>query len=249
MTDLPGFLEQDFAAYAENRQRDPEYNGFRLAVRRKLDAHGKAAQSYLKKEAGLSLGCRTSLNHPHASNRMRVTSQLAYLSRAPKDKKALHAIVGPALGKDVDTNYIQTTLALQIDAEGFEQSLRVHSQAWWDGQNLKKRVAIDAELDAFGDLVNSLPPGFALYMDNWRKPYVPGDISAQDLKRYFASYTPGEHWLNLRRRIPKSVAIQLGADIGAFAREGFLAVAPIYRFICWSPENNYLFGEDGRMTS
>lgn len=247
MTALPFFVDQDFAAYEDARQRDPEYNAFRLVVRRKLETHGKAAKACLKKERGLDLAIRTSLNHPHATNRNRVSSQIAYLSRAPKDKKALGAIVGKALSKDVDTHYIQTTLNIVIDAGGFEQSLRIHSQAWWDGLNLKKRVADEAGLDLFGDLVNSLPQGFVLLMDSWRKEYLPGSIGPQDLQRYFASYTPGEHWFNLRRRIPKGLAIDIGERIGDFVEEGMLALAHVYRFVCWSPENNFLFGDDGRM--
>ena len=246
MTELPHFVEQDFEAYSDSRQRDPEYNGFRLVVRRKLDAHGKHVQKYLKK-AGVALGCRTSLNHPHASNRNRVSRQLAYLSRAPKDKKELNALVGPALAKDVDTNYIQTTLALEVDAEGFEQALRIHSQAWWDGINLKNRVQEDAELDGFGDLLNAMPQGFVLRMDTWKLDYVPGKIGPQDLQQYFGSYTPGEHWLHLRRRLPKEVVIQLGTKIADFAEEGMRALAEVYRFIAWSPDNNWLFDEDGRI--
>lgn len=245
--DLPVLLDQDFAAYEERRQKDPEYNGFRLAVRRKLDAYGKEAVKYLKKEAKLALGCRTSLNHPHASNRNRVRSQIAYLSRTPKDKKALNAIVGPALAKDVDTNYIQTTLAIQVDSEGFEQSLRIHSGAWWDGQNLKNRVRSVAEMDEFGDLLNGLPQGFVLYMDNWRKEYVAGEVPPSELERYFRSYEPGQHWFNLRRRLSRSVAIEIMGGLAGFVREGFLGLADLYRFVCWSPENNFLFGEDGKM--
>ena len=32
------FLERDFLAYERHRQDDPEYNGLRLSVRRKLKA-------------------------------------------------------------------------------------------------------------------------------------------------------------------------------------------------------------------
>lgn len=249
-TPLPSpFVEQDFLAYEDRRQTDPEYNSYRLAVRRKLDAYGKVAARYLRKEAGLALACRTSLNHPHASNRFRVRSQLVYLSRAPKDKRGLNAIVGPALAKDVDTHYVQTTLALQVDAEGLELSLRIHSQAWWDGQNLKNRVQDEEQMDLFGDLVNGLPEGFVLYMDNWRKEYVPGAISPQELDRYFRSYTPGQHWFNVRRRLPKFVAIEIGDRSADWARQGFLGLAHLYRFICWMPENDWLFTDEGRMRS
>lgn len=247
MSELPTFVEQDFAAYADKRQRDPEYNAFRLVVRRKLDAHGKAAIKELAKAKGLKLTSRTSLNHPHATNRMRVSSQLVYLSRAPKDKKALGAIVGPALGKDVDTHYIQITLAMQVDETGIEQALRIHKMAWWDGLNLKNRIKDLAEMDLLGDLLNGLPNGFILFMDNWKKEYRCGEISPQELGRYSQTYTPGEHWLHLQRRIDAQAAIARGAEIADWGREGFHALADIYAFASWSPENNRLFNEEGKI--
>jgi len=247
MSDPPVLVEQDFAAYAGKRSRDPDFNGYRLLVRRKLDVFGKDAVRYLDKEADLRLTSRTSLNHPHATNRNRVSRQIAYLSRRPEDKKALTAIVGPALAKDVDTHYVQTTLAVQIDEDSCELALRIHAMAWWDGQNLKNRVGNEAEMDLCGELINRLPQGFALLMDNWRKEYLPGSVSPQDLQTYFNTYTPGEHWLHVRRRLDKNTAIALHEDFGGWAREGFLALADLYRFICWSPDSNWLFGDDGKM--
>ena len=53
--------------------------------------------------------------------------------------------------------------------------------------------------------------------------------------------------MNLRRRIPKELAIQLGTDVGGFVLESGLALVPVYRFVIWSPENDELFDEDGRV--
>jgi hypothetical protein len=247
MPKLPTLTLQDFAAYESHRQRDPEYNAFRLAVRRKLGLYGKHLEKLLKEHAELDLKSRTSLERPYKFNLGRVGAQWAYLSRSPKEKKALQARVGPALGKDVDTHYIQTTLVLSIDSEGLEQAMRIHSLAWWDGQNLKLKCSEPESLDEWVDLLNGLPQGFILFMDNWRKEYVCGRLHVQDLRAYFKTYTPGEHWLNLRRRIPKGLACELGEELQAFVDEGTLALAPLYRFLLWTPENDQLFDEDGRV--
>ena len=245
--ELPGFTTADFAAYEEKHQRDPEYNAHRLAVRRKLDSFGKAAKRMLKSECDLDLATRTSLNHPYKYNAGRVNAQWVYLSRTPKDKKALNALVGPALAKDVDTHYIQTTLVLSIDDEGIEQALRIHALAWWDGINLKNKVQDRVELENWTELLNGLPEGFILFMDRWLKQYPAGTLAASDLRAYFRSSQPGEHWLNLRRRIPIHVAVELGSELKEFAFEGFRALAAPYRYLCWTPGNNSLFDAAGRI--
>ncbi len=42
-TSLQPFEKRDFLAYEKHRQDDPEYNGLRLSVRRKLKALAEAA--------------------------------------------------------------------------------------------------------------------------------------------------------------------------------------------------------------
>ncbi|MEZ5990165.1 MAG: hypothetical protein R3F30_13810 [Planctomycetota bacterium] len=246
MVALPTFTSKDFAAYAPGRQRDPEYNPFRLAVRRKLGTWAKALARALKDE-GLDLAARTSLERPYRFNAGRVDAQWAYLSRRPADKKALTARVGPALGKDVDTHYIQTTLVLAIDDEGLEQALRVHALAWWDGLNVANACREPEGLQALCDLLNALPEGFVLLMDTWKKEYVCGRLHPSDLRAYFARYSPGEHWLNLRRRLPAAAVEELGDDLATWVLDGARALAPVYRFIVWTPENDRLFDEDGRI--
>jgi len=247
MVDLPQFQANDFRAYETGRQRDPEFNGYRLAVRRKLGEHGKALKRQLEKQRGLSLSCRTSLNHPYKFNHGRVNAQWTYLSRSPKDKKQLQARVGPALGTDVDTHYIQTTLVVSLDSDAIEIGLRIHALAWWDGQNLKNRVADPAELNAWTDLLNDLPTGFILFMDRWKKEYVCGRLSAQDLRAYFKTYQPGEHWLNLRTRLPKDTCVEMGSEFAGVCANAVLALAPVYEFVCWTENNDWLFDADGRI--
>jgi hypothetical protein len=243
----PAFQEHDFAAYEGHRQRDPEYNKFRLAVRRKLDTHGKALKSAIQKQHKLTLASRTSLNHPYKFNFGRVNAQWAYLSRSPKDKKALVERVGDVLAQDVDTHYIQTTIVAHLDAEGFDIALRVHALAWWDGINLANKCDTPAGCADFAEVLNQLPSGFVLQMDRWKREYHPGHLRGTDLENYFSYYQPGEHWLNLRRRIPKALAIELGPQIADFVQESGLALVPVYRFIVWTPENDELFDEDGRV--
>ncbi len=244
---LPLFEERDFAAYEEHRQRDPEYNPYRLRVRRKLDLYAKAAKAALKKEHGLNLASRTSLNHPYRFNLGRVRAQWAYLSRSPKDRKALVERVGDTIGQDVDTHYIQTTIVCCLDAEGLETSLRIHPLAFWDAINLRNLCATREGAAVFLSLLADLPEGFVLTIDRWRREYLPGRLEHRDLENFFAYFRPGEHWWNLRRRFPREAGIAMGPELRERLLEGLVGLGPLYRFFVWSPSNDHCFDAEGRI--
>ena len=134
------FLERDFKAYERHRQDDPEYNALRLAVRRKLKAMVDAVQKEAK-ALGVDLSAQAGLHHPYTFNSYRVREQRAYLCRGPRERKKLASFFGEALGKDAETHYIQTVLELSLDDQVVEAALRIHPQAWWDGEHLRKKVA------------------------------------------------------------------------------------------------------------
>ncbi len=250
MTTLPCFDASDFAAYSKQHQRDREANAWRLRVRRKLGDLGKAAKTRLKKETGLGLSCRTNLNHPYKYNFGRVQAQWTYLSRSPKDKKALIERVGPAIGEDVDTHYIQTTFVLSVDREGFEIALRIHPQAWWDSQNLKNKVQADIkELDDWTETLNAIGEGFGLFLHDWKKEYPCGDLYPDQIENYFSYFEPGNHSLSIRRRIPAKLAASMGPELGHLALQGLVRLAPAYQFLTWTEENNWLFNKDGKVRS
>src|ERR1041384_3471385 len=139
------FLERDFKAYERHRQDDPEYNALRLSVRRKLKAMADATQ-VAAKGMGVELSAQAGLHHPYTFNAYRVREQRAYLCRSPKERKKLAAFFGEALGKDAETHYIQTVLEVSLDDQLVEAALRIHPQAWWDGEHLKKKVADPARM-------------------------------------------------------------------------------------------------------
>ena len=122
------FLERDFLAYERHRQDDPEYNGLRLSVRRKLKAIVDATLKDAK-AAGVTLSSQAGLHHPYTFNSYRVREQRAYLCRGPKERKKLATFFGEALGKDAETHYIQTVLEVCIDDQIVEAALRIHPQA------------------------------------------------------------------------------------------------------------------------
>jgi len=228
-------LERDFLAYEKHRQDDPEYNALRLSVRRKLKAHVDAVQKAAKAK-GVALSAQAGLHHPYVFNSYRVREQRAYLCRSPAERKKLAAFFGEALGKDAETHYIQTVLELSLDDGTLEAALRIHPQAWWDGQNLKKKVLEDGgQMDEWCAMLKALPDGFDLLLHDWRKEYPAVAANPQEHREYFNSYTPGDHWLHLTRRLPKGEALALGDELGSWVQTSLLSLLPVYKFTLWTP--------------
>jgi hypothetical protein len=122
--------------------------------------------------------------------------------------------------------------------------MKIHSSAWWDGQNLKNRCAGDDGLREFLDILNALP-GFVLSIHDWRKEYRCGELYRSDLRNYFEYYTPGEHWLHLRKRYPRDDVRPRAPEWTETAGADLRALAPAYRFAAWTPENNHLRLREG----
>ncbi len=228
------FLERDFLAYEKHRQDDPEYNALRLSVRRKL----KALADDCKKRAkalGVALDSQAGLHHPYSFNSFRVREQRAYLCRSKKERTKLAKFFGEALGKDAETHYIQTVIEVSLDDQVVEAALRIHPQAWWDGECLKKKVAEPDGMDEWITNLKALPAGFQLRMHDWKKVYWANQANAQEMREYFESYTPGNHWLHLVRELPSEDALDMGEEAGEWLITSMLSLLPVYRMILWEP--------------
>jgi hypothetical protein len=221
------FLERDFLAYEKHRQDDPEFNALRLSVRRKLKAVADEAKKQAK-ALGHETDSAAGLHHPYSFNNFKVSEQRAYLCRSGKERKKLKSFFGDALGKDAETHYIQTILESSIDSQVLQVALRIHPMAWWDGENLKKRVMEKGDMDAWIELLRALPAGFSLRMHDWRKIYWAHSADSQAMREYFETYTPGNHWLHLVRELPKEDVLDMGEDASNWAVASTLALLPAY---------------------
>jgi hypothetical protein len=232
------FTESDFEAFRKEKWRSPEFNNERLKVRRKLTAMGKLLTRRLE-AAGLPLEMRASLSHPYTYNKFSVDSLWIYWSRPDAERRKLKKLLGRELGKDLDPNYVHCILVFGLDVSKVDVALKVHSAAWWDGQNLKNKCRTAAAVSEWTAILNVLP-GFVLSIHDWKKEYRCGALLPGELSNFFEYYVPGEHWLHLRRSIARgdaaltqpSIVDDLGADL--------VRLIPAYRFVAWTPENDHL---------
>ncbi|MGE0143727.1 MAG: hypothetical protein AB7I19_15430 [Planctomycetota bacterium] len=231
---LEPFLERDFRAFEKHRQDDPEYNALRLSIRRKL----KAIVDEVKvraKPLGYELSAQGGIHHPHSYNAFRVREQRAYLCRSDKERKKLSSFFGEALGKDAETHYIQTVLECSLDGQVVEAAMRIHPQAWWDGEHLKKTLAKPEAMADWCQQLKLLPPGFSLRLHDWKKMYWANAATPRELGELFASYTPGEHWLHVVRELPSEDAVAMGPEAPEWAVTSLVALLPVWRTALWTP--------------
>ena len=235
------FEEGDFHVLSEGLDRDPQYNDRRLVARRKLLTLGKRATAELK-ALGLPLDCRTSLHNPNQFNGMRVRRLWTYLTRPKAEKTRLRKTLGAELAKDLDQAYKNAYLCVALEAEALEVSLRIHPEAWYDGQNLVNRLKREG-LEPWRDLLNALD-GFQLRMHDWKGEWRCGALGVDRLEEYLGYYVPGEHRLSVERRWPappgaRAACFEPGAVHALL--DALLALVPLYRFTAWSKESDHLF--------
>jgi hypothetical protein len=241
---FPGFGSEDFLVFEKERTRNPAFNPTRLVVKRKLAGLGKDLEPRLE-AAGLSLATRTSLSHPYTFNAYRVDSMWVYFARSEKEKAGLRRLLGAEFKDDLDPSYTQTILLVEVALEALTTGLKVHPAAWWDAQNLKNRCtrgpAAEGARAELARLLNSLPPGFAMTMGDWRRRYEAGKVRPADIANFFQYFTPGEMWLHVLLAIPRDETLK--TDAGALRdrlAQALVALAPLYRFIAWTPENDFV---------
>ncbi|MBJ76894.1 MAG: hypothetical protein CMJ98_07745 [Planctomycetes bacterium] len=237
------FEEWDFAALGPEHARSIESNDRRLMTRRRLLALGKDFLARAKGE-GVPLDARSSLHHPHAFNGKQVSRLWVYLMRPKAEKTRLRKVLGRELAKDLDSAYRNAYLCVAVEHQHLEVSLRIHADAWYDGQNLVNRVGRDG-LGPWLALLNELS-GFQLRLHDWRGEWPCGNLTADQLTEFLRHYTPGEHQLVVDRRwpVPPEGAAReaaLGEEVPGILLAELERLLPMYRYAAWSQESDHLF--------
>ena len=240
---LQAFEEGDFHALTESLSRDAQYDDRRLQARRKLAAVAREAVERIGAGgAGPELVQRSSLHRPHVFNGMRVRRLWAYLCRGKRSKARLRKTLGPELAKDLDAAYRNAYLCAALEPDAIETSLRIHVDAWYDSQNLAKRLAAEG-LDAWLGLLNELD-GYFLRLDDWKGEWRCGALDRTKLEEFLKYWKPGEHALRVERRFPAPPGAREHAfdpGVPEALVDELCRLVPLYRFTAWSDESDFLF--------
>ena len=239
---LPSFEEGDFHGLAQGLDRDAQYDDRRLVARRKLATLAKELGKRAK-SADLALDSRTSLHRPTQWNGNRVRRLWSYSMRPKAEKTRLRRTLGADLAKDLDAAYRNAYLCIALEADALEVSFRIHADAWYDGQNLVRRVKAEGQEGLLEELRKL--GGFTLKIADWRGEWPCADLEGSRLKEFLGYYVPGEHALAVEQRFPAPS----GARGHAFeddVPERILTQAErlfaLYRWAVWSKQSDFLFG-------
>jgi hypothetical protein len=247
LDELAPFEEGDFHALSESLARDAQYNDRRLTTRRKLGAIGKCAVDAIAVDAArsgraLELAQRTSLHQPHMFNHMRVRRMWTYITRGKPEKSRLKRVLGAELAKDLDAAYRNAYFCAAIEDGALEVSLRIHPDAWFDGQNLVQRTKKEG-LAFWLALLNGTP-GYRLKLDNWKGEWICGQLESGWLAEFFKYYKPGELGMSIERRWPAPAgarAALCAPEVPRMLVDELRRLAPLYRYAAWSEESDFLF--------
>jgi hypothetical protein len=240
---FPGFRASEFDAYAPPRASSNAYNRPRLEAREKAMALGRVMQADAT-ALGLALELRASDEHPSLWNKRSVTAQWVFLWRDAEARRALEALLDEgrtlqATLSDPTPFFRHAFLALHIDGEGVEVSLRVHGDAWVDARNLRARCASPEGRAALVEAIRALPEDFVLGVtDGARVPVR--EVTDATLDAALAAWSQPTQWWSVAWPLPRAVVLDQGAALEEPILAAFRALVPIYQLVAWSRDNDLI---------
>ncbi len=225
------FTRADFELYQTRFQSDPEWNGRRLEVRRRLQALGKKVCAGLEGQ-GIPLDRRESLHHPHHTNGKRVRRQRTMLFRDRKARRSLQGFLGKELGKDLDSAVNNLHFQAGLEERGFFWGLRIDTGAWYDLNVLLKRAEEPGGREALRAAC-SRAKGFSLEVDGkGARPLI--EMTSRDWRDLAGILRPGESRLEIvRREAPEAVETE-GENFLNRVEQDLVGLASFYTLACWT---------------
>lgn len=233
------FSDKDFNCFHPSKSKNATYNKKRLEIRRKLEKIGKSIKPSLE-EFGCCFDLKTSLHHPFLYNQYKVVSQWVYFVPTKKEIQSVKDIFGEAFFDELKSGYNHTVLLIGMDYDSLYVALKTHSKAWWDGKNLQNKCKKAQFRRDFHDILHETTD-FELRIHDFKKIYHCAKITSDEVSMFLKYYSPGEHWLHLDHRIPRENSYLEEQLLIEKLKQLLVQVIPLYKFIRWSPSNNYVF--------
>lgn len=264
---FPGLTAADFSCYEPQKWRSNVFNRERLEIKQKLLSLAREVGVALTASDGSPLFIEASVEHPALWNHKQVEAQHIYFSRNEAARKALDAIIDrqkpiSTLLDDPTPQRNHVFLAISLSHEGLELSVKLHPEASVDRHNLERKLEEHYECLGFVDLLRSLSPGFQIGVTPDRTPiHAPDSTPVLDEPALRAivhklptatsighpapflppGQVPTVHMFYVGRAVPRAEILAMSpAAVEAFTRDGLAELLPVYRFIAWSRENDFV---------
>jgi hypothetical protein len=247
------FTAANYAVFENGLAGNPEYDGERERVREKLVSLHEAIYPEIRK--------RKWDLHPHwmpqwlisASRISPATARIDFMTLRYSKPETTIKLMKKQLFEDFGHFYANAMLAARIDKEGFAVELFISVKAWVDGQNLINRLQESTkERGQFRELLAELGGEHTLRLTQFVRNEG-GPSGYQEVLRAKASrlvnvgmlnatmekYKPGGHDLHLGINYKPDDARLSADNIANQVLERLEQLYPIYRFLSWSPKNDY----------
>jgi hypothetical protein len=236
-----GFTEADFDAYLAARASSNTFNRPRIEARLKAVSLARQLQERAA-AAGLALETHASDAAPSLWNKRHVTAQWAFLWRDHEARRRLEEVLdkGRTLSatlSDPTPYFRHAFIALFLDAERVDVSLKVHGDAWVDVRNLRARCNDDAACAVLVEALHALPEGYVMGVTGGAT-IAARATDAVLLRDTLASLHESAQWWFVGRELPRADAVSMGAALGLWIEETFTALMPVYRLVAWSHDND-----------
>lgn len=242
------FAAKDFDAYLERKWQSNAFNRERLEVRQKLEALGRLLAPTIVAGDGSLLDPEVSAEHPALWNQRRVENQHLFFSRNAEARKEIDGIISrkrsmAALIEDPSPLRNHIFLAVMIDHQQVELSLKLHSDAAVDRDNLVRKTVEYFQREKLLQMIQDLPAEYAVGIVG-REEHPAAGVDDETLQQLIQDLPSAESWFVLRRSLSRDDSIVQQPDFVDLARDTLATLLPAYNFIAWSRDNDHVSMRD-----
>ncbi len=241
------FTDEDFDTYTQEKWQSFVFNRQRLEVKEKLLALGRILSPAMVSADGAPLECEVSVEYPALWNQRKVRNQHLFFSRNKDARQELEGIISKkrsiaALIEDPSPLRHHILLSVMIDQRQIELSLKLHSDAAVDRDNLEHLSQDFFALEKLVTLIQKLPAEFLVGLMNEVGPR--GELSPapettdETLRQLIAALPGADSWLTICRSLSRDDDLARGEEFAEFASEQLELLLPLMNLIAWSREND-----------
>ncbi|MFH1130019.1 MAG: hypothetical protein V1754_01710 [Pseudomonadota bacterium] len=246
--EFTGFKDADFDAYLEEKWSSNMFNLERLQVRQKLDKLGQELSSDLLSSDGSLLTQEVSTEHPAVWNHRQVSNQTLFFSRNEHGRRELDTIIAKgrsiaSLVSDPSPLRNHVFLSVTIDSSKLELSLKLHSGAKVDRENLRSKTKEFFQRERLLNLIKGLPPGFRTGVVNGTQLDTT-ELTDEKLIHLIEEHQNADNWFFVSHSIERKDPRLTNSEFVQIARELLTQLLPIMHYISWSRDNDHLSMSD-----
>jgi len=245
-----GLIDKDFDAYLPHKWKSNVFNRERLDVKQKLLELGRELAGAMVAADDSPLLYEASVEHPALWNHKQVEAQHLFFSRNAAARREIDGIIDRSrpmstMLEDPTPQRNHVFLGLSMNHEGLDIALRLHPDAHVDRQNFERKLEEAWEREKFLDLAHALPAGTHVgVLEGGHGPAA--ELDADKLRGLLADLARAEapgtrtHWFSFTRTLSRAAVVAAGVDVVTTARLELQALLPIYHFIAWSRDNDFV---------